>query len=137
VPKSDRAVRICGDCKVTNPLLQVDQYPLPRPRDLFTCLTGGKVFSKLDLTAAYQQMLLDETSSRLVTIKTTKGLFRYTRLPFGVALAPAVFQKNMETILQGMPHVICYLDDIFVTGCTEAEHANNLEEILSRHMGSA
>ena len=83
------------------------------------------MFSKLDLTAAYQQMLLDETSSRLVTIKTTKGLFRYTRLPFGVALAPAVFQKNMETILQGMPHVICYLDDIFVTGCTEAEHANN------------
>ena len=38
----------------------------------------------------------------------------------------------METILQGMPHVICYLDDILITGCTEAEHANNLEEVLSR-----
>ena len=133
VPKSDGAVRICGDYKVTiNPSLRVDQYPLPRPSDLFTCLTGGKLFTKLDLTAAYQQMLLDEPSSRLVTINTTKGLFRYTRLPFGVASAPAVFQKTMETILQGMPHVICYLDDILVTGCTEAEHASNLEEVLSR-----
>ena len=133
VPKSDGAVRICGDYKVTiNPSLQVDQYPLPRPSDLFTCLTGGKLFTKLDLTAAYQQMLLDEPSSRLVTINTTKGLFRYSRLPFGVASAPAVFQKTMETILQGMPHVICYLDDILITGCTEAEHANNLEEVLSR-----
>ena len=90
VPNSDGVVRICGDHKVTiNPSLQVDQYPLPRPSDLFTCLTGGN-----DLTAAYQQMLLDEPSSRLVTINTTKGLCRYTRLPFGVASAPADFQKN-------------------------------------------
>ena len=87
--------------------------------------TGGKVFTKLDLTAAYQQMLLDESSSNLVTINTTKGLFRYIRLPFGVASAPAVFQKTMETTLQGMPRVICYLDDILVTGRTEAEHAKN------------
>ena len=31
-----------------------------------------------------------------------------------------------------MLHVICYLDDILITGCTEAEHANNLKEVLSR-----
>ena len=133
MPKSDGAVRICGDYKVMiNSLLQVDQYPLPRPSDLFTCLTGEKLFTKLDLMAAYQQMLLDEPSSKLVTINTTKGLFQYTRLPFGVSSAPAVFQKTMETILQGMPQVICYLDDILITGCTEAEHASILEEVLSR-----
>ena len=133
VPKSDGSIRICGDYKVTiNPSLQVDQYPLPRPNDLFTCLTGGKLFTKLDLKAAYQQMLLDESSSEMVTINTTKGLFRYTRLPFGVASAPAVFQKTMDTILQGMQHVICYLDDILITGSTESEHNNNLEEVLRR-----
>ena len=93
VLKSDGAVHICGDYKVTiNPSLQVDKYPLPRPNDLFTCLTGGKVFTKLDLTAVYQQMLLDEQSSKLVTIK---GLFRYNRLLLGVASAPAEFQKTM------------------------------------------
>ena len=133
VPKSDGSIRICGDYKVTiNPSLLVHQYPLPRPNDLFTCLTGGKLFTKLDLTAAYQQMLLDEYSSKLVTINTTKGLFRYTRLPFGVASAPAVFQKTMDAILQGMPHVICYLDDILVTGSTEKEHNDNLDEVLCR-----
>ena len=61
-PKSDGTIHICGDYKVTiNPSLLVDQYPLPRPNDLFACLTGGKLFTKLDLTAAYQQMLLDES----------------------------------------------------------------------------
>ena len=107
VPKSDGAIRICGDYKVTiNPSLQVDKYHLPRPNELFTCLTGGKVFTKLDLIAAYQQIILDEPSSKLVNINTTKGLFTYTQLPFGVASAPAMFQKTMETILQDMPRAM-------------------------------
>ena len=53
VPKQDGSIRVCGDFTVTiNPGLNVDQYPLPKPSDLMTCLTGGKLFTKLDLTAA-------------------------------------------------------------------------------------
>ena len=55
IPGSDGSIRICGDYKVTiNPSLQVDWHPLSRPNDLFTSLMGGKVSTKLDLTAAYQ-----------------------------------------------------------------------------------
>ena len=133
VLKKDGTLRICGDYKVTlNGALQVDQYPLPRPSDLFTCLTGGTKFTKLDLSAAYQQLSLDTESQKLVTINTHKGLFQFTRLPFGIASAPAVFQRTMDTILQGIPQVICYIDDILVTGKAEAEHLSNLEEVLKR-----
>ena len=38
----------------------------------------------------------------------------------------------MNSILQGLPHVICYLDDILVNGVTEKEHLQNLEEVLHR-----
>ena len=79
-----------------------------------TCLTAGCLFSKLDLSAAYQQMVLDEKSWPYVTINTQKGLYKYLSLPFGVSPAPAVFQKAMDAILQGLPQVICYLDDILV-----------------------
>lgn len=114
VPKRDGSIRVCGDFKVIiNPFLCVDQYPLPKPNELMTCLTGGQLSTKLDLTTAYQQMLLDEESSELVVINTHQGLYCYTRLPFGVASAPAVFQRAMDSILQGMSHVICFLDDIF------------------------
>ena len=103
VPKRDGQVRICGNYKVTiNPVLDVDQYPLPRPEDLFATLAGGRYFSTLDLSHAYNQIVLDDDAQEFLTINTHRGLFRYTRLPFGVASAPSVFQKTMDTILQGM-----------------------------------
>ena len=100
VPKSDGSVRLCGDySKTINPVLETDQYPLPRPEDLMSCLTGGCKFSKLDLSSAYQQMIFDEDSCPYVTVSTQKGLYRYLYLPFRVASVPAVFQKAMDTLL--------------------------------------
>ena len=132
VHKRDGKLRLCRDYKVTvNPALEVEQYLLPNPDDLFATLAGGKCFTKIDLTHAYQQMPLDKQSRELVTVNTYKGLYRYTRLPFGVASAPAIFQKTMDTVLQGLPKVICYLDDILVTGSTE-EHLSNIEKVLQR-----
>ena len=133
VPKKDGNVRICGDYKVTvNPNLHVDQYPLPRPEDLFATLANGKSFSKLDLSQAYQQMMLSEESTKYLTINTHQGLYQYLRLPFGVASAPAMFQKAMDMLLQGIPGVLCYIDDILVTAPTEDEHMERLEEVLKR-----
>ncbi len=78
-------MRICGDYKVTvNPELNVDQYPLPRPEDLFAVLAGGKHFTTLDLSQAYNQLKLEESSKPYLTINTHRGLYRYNRLPFGV-----------------------------------------------------
>ena len=110
--------------------IEIDQYPLPLPVDLMAALTGGYKFSKLDLSAAYQQMILDEDSHLYVVINTQKGLFKCLRLPFGVASAP--FQQAMDTILQGLSHVIFYLDDILITSATHEEHSMNLAEVLSR-----
>ena len=133
VPKRDGQVRVCGDYKVTvNPMLDVDQYPLPRPEDLFASLAGGKYFSTLDLSHAYNQLVLDNDSRKYLTINTHRGLYQYHRLPFGVASAPSIFQKAMDTILQGMEGVICYLDDILVSGKTEEEHLTNLGKVLQR-----
>ena len=51
-----------------------------------------------------------------MTINTHKGLYRVNRLPYGVASAPAIFQKLMDQVLQGIDGVIYYLDDILITG---------------------
>ena len=67
-----------------------------------------------------------------VTINTHKGLYSYTCLPFGVASAPVVFQKTMDTMEQGIAGVICYIDDILITAATDAEHLKTLAQVLQR-----
>ena len=95
-------------------------------------LSGGKTFTKLDLQNAYKHLLLEEKSQELVTINTHRGLFQYTRLHFRIASALAIFQRTMETVLQGLPGVCVYLDDILVTGASEKEHLEHLKLVLQR-----
>ena len=134
VLKSDKtAVRICGDFKVTiNQASKLESYPIPKSEDLFASLAGGQTFSKIDLRQAYQQIQLSEESKKVAVINTQRGLFRYNRLPFGVSSAPAIFQRTMESLLQGIPHTVVYLDDILVTGPMQEEHLTALEKVLSR-----
>ena len=134
VMKSDgKSIRICRDFKQTvNPVAKMDCYPIPKVEDLFATLAGGKQFTKLDLSQAYQQVPLDEASKEYVTINTQKGLFRYTRLPFGISVAPGIFKRVMEGLMLGIPRVIVYLDDILISGSTQKEHLQPLEEVLSR-----
>jgi len=133
VLKPNGTVRLCGDYKVTvNMVAKADIYPLPRVEDLFNKVAGGKTFTKLDLTNAYQQLPLAEESKDLTTINTPKGLFRYTRLPFGVSAAPAIFQRTMDCLLQDIPQVAVFQDDILVTGDSDESHISHLREVLRR-----
>ncbi|KAM7312980.1 uncharacterized protein ISCGN_002903 [Ixodes scapularis] len=73
-----------------------------------------------------------ETSSKYLTLNTHKGLFAVNRLPFGVSSAPAIFQRIMDTMLEDLKGVSCYLDDVLITGRTPEEHLANLEAVLKR-----
>ena len=59
------------------------------------------------------QMKLDDHSKQYVTIKPQQDLYCYICLPFGIVSVPAIFQCAMDEILQGISHVLCYLDDIW------------------------
>ena len=61
--KSDGTVRICGDYKlIVNKVSKLDGYSIPNLDDLYTKLVGGQTFTELDLSHAYEQMLVDENS---------------------------------------------------------------------------
>ena len=127
VKKANGKVRLCADFSTgLNDALDIHQYPLPAPEDLFTKLNGGTCFAKLDLVDAYLQIEVDEDSKNLLTINTHKGLFQFCRLPFGVKSAPAIFQQTMDTMLTGLPGVSAYIDDIIITGTTPEELLHHL-----------
>ena len=130
VPKSDGSVHICGDYKISaNKAMICDIHPIPTSEDLFAMMAGGMSFTKLDLSHAYLQLQLADSAREYLVINTHKGLFEYTRMPFGIKSAPAIFQRTMDNLLQGLDHVGVYIDDILITGKSEEQHLN---EVLSR-----
>ena len=58
------------------------------------------------------------------------GLFRPTRLAYGVHSATGIFQRQMEKKFKGIPSVVIRIDDILVTGINDTEHLKNLRRVL-------
>ena len=135
VPKKNGTIRLCGNYKTTvNPQLKTVSPPNINIDDILADLAGGVKFSKLDLANAYNQMEVSEESREYLTIATHNGLFRQNRLVFGITTAPAIWQNAIEKVLQGLPSVNVYLDDILVSGRTESEsdHLSNLGRVFER-----
>ena len=83
--KADQSVRICVDYKVTiNPVTKLDNYPIPKTKDVYATLEGAESYTKLNLSQAHQQVLLDEKSGKLTTIYPHEGLFINNRLCYGM-----------------------------------------------------
>ena len=74
--------------------------------------------------------MFEEESRQYLTINTRRGLYQFTRLPFGVTSAPALFQKTMDLVLTGISGVVCYIDNIIITEVNDAEHLQNLNKVL-------
>ncbi|XP_017467286.1 PREDICTED: uncharacterized protein K02A2.6-like [Rhagoletis zephyria] len=130
--KSNGELRLCGDYKSTiNKFLADVKYPLPRIEEIFATLKG-ELFTKLDLSNAYNQLIIEEGSQLLCAWSTHLGVFKVTRLPFGVKPAAAIFQRSIENLLRGIPNVINYLDDIIIGGPNVQAHLEALEAVLSK-----
>ena len=92
-------VRICGDYTAVNKVIQNQTYLSPSIETAFSKMANKVVFCKLDLSDAYYQIPLSETSKDITTINNQFGRFRLDRLPYGIKISPAVFQREMEKLV--------------------------------------
>jgi hypothetical protein len=110
-------------------------WPLPRIDVVLASLAGNRYFAVLDLTAGYHQMPLDEESALLTAFITSFGMFCADRVPFGIQVAPAYFQKAMvQEVLVGLVYQTCnvYIDDVIVFAKSPEELVSRLREVFER-----
>mmetsp|Transcript_606 Transcript_606/g.751 ORF Transcript_606/g.751 Transcript_606/m.751 type:complete len:133 (-) Transcript_606:2588-2986(-) len=107
---------MCVDYRVLNKNTIKDRYPFPRIEELFDCLKGAKVFSKLDLASGYHQIEVDSKDWEKTAFTTPFGLFEFKVMPFGLCNAPATFMRAMNNLLSPFidKWLVVYLDDLLV-----------------------
>ncbi|KAL1228137.1 Uncharacterized protein TPS_09558 [Trichinella pseudospiralis] len=129
--KSDGTVRSCGDYKCTiNKALRKHAYSIPAVSQLLASLSGGKVYAKLDLAQAYQQLTVDDATADAQTVITHRGEFRVKYFQFGISTAPGISQNNIDKTVSGIQRVLSYFNDILIAPSDEKELAGRLETVL-------
>lgn len=121
VPKQNGDVRLCVNLIGLNKNLEYQPHPLPRLENLKKYIEGCKIFSHIDLKQAYYQLRLAEESKPLTAFYTPLGVAQFNRMPFGLAQAPAEFQRLMDQLFRPI-EAFSFLDDILVAGKTVEEH---------------
>ena len=134
VRKKSGDIRLCVDYRELNKRTAKDAYPLPRPDDVQDQLTGSTVFSALDLQNGYWQLPVSPADQPKTAFSPGPGLglFQFRRMPFGLAGAPASFQRLMDKVCRGLPFVTVYLDDVLIHSSTGEEHEAHLHLVFQR-----
>jgi hypothetical protein len=135
VAKKDGGVRIVQDFRALNAKSVTDKYSM---KDINECIgeigrAGSTLFSTLDLTSGFWQMVL-HPKSRPYTAFTVPGLgqFQWVTSPMGLLGCPASFQRLVEAVVKGIRNIIVYIDDLLVHSQNHHEHLEQLDGLFKR-----
>lgn len=132
IEKKDGSLRICLDPKDLNNVLIREHHLIPTLDEIVPKLCNNKYFSVLDLSDGFYNIKLTDESCDLCTFNSPFGCFKFLRLPFGLSVAPEIFQKYSESAFGDIPGVIVYCDDLLICGNTEQEHDDVLNKVFER-----
>ena len=134
VRKKDGSIRLCCDYRTLNSYMVRDSFPLARMEECIDALSGAKFFSTLDLASGYHQVKMAPEDQEKTAFTTPFGLYEWTRMPFGVACAPAHFSRLMQYVMHDhlFQILLVYLDDILVYAGEFDEHLRRLQLVMDR-----
>ena len=131
VPKKDGTVRVCIDYRKLNEVTVADPYYMTTMDEIVERIGASKVMSKLDLAKGFYQVEVDPKSRKKTAFISPFGKFEFTRMPFGLRNAPAIFQRCMEVVLRECYGFSApYIDDIIVFSNSGEEHVEHLRLVL-------
>ena len=132
VKKKDGSNRVCVDFRKLNKITEVDPEPMTTAEDLFRRLSGKKFLSKIDLTKGYWQIPVAPEDVHKTAFVTPDGQYEFTRMPFGMVNSCATLVRGLRKILDGIPGVGSYIDDIVIYSDSWEDHIRTLKELFGR-----
>ena len=109
--------------------------PLPKIDEIYGKLRGSKIYTTFDIRSAYYHMgltLASQAKSAFVVGGPKGGKFEFKVVPFGLAQAPAYFQRMVNEVLRGLDFAFGYLDDILIYSPDEETHLEHIKILFER-----
>ena len=123
--------RLVIDYKPLNHFLKDDKFPLPKIENLFLHLSGAMVFSKFDLKSGFWQLGIAPEDRYKTAFCIPNAQYQWTVMPFGLKVAPSLFQKAMAKIFQNILHsALLYIDDILLFSKDDQAHTLLLSQFF-------
>ena len=123
--KKDGTLHFCMDFRCLNTHMKKDSYPLPQIQEALESKVGLAHFSSMDFKSGFWQIKMAPGLQQYTAFTVGNlGFYEFTRMPFGLCNAPAMFQHLMQNTLGelNLTYCVIYLDDVIVFGRTEEEH---------------
>ncbi|KAH9780711.1 hypothetical protein KPL71_008183 [Citrus sinensis] len=115
--------RLVIDYQPLNSFLKDDKFPLPKIQTLFVHLQGARIFSKFDLKAGFWQLGISPVDRHKTAFRIPDAHYQWTVMPFGLKVAPSLFQKAMTKIFSPiLQHALVYIDDILLFSSDHESH---------------
>ena len=131
VIKKDGKVRLCIDFRKLNGVTEPDPYYMCTLEEILEKVGDSRCLSKLDLSKGFYQIGVEPNSVDKTAFISPFGKFSFSRMPFGLRNAPAVFQRTMEEVLRGCYHCSApYIDDILIFSKDGVVHEDHLRMVL-------
>ena len=143
-PEQPPKKRLCVDYRAFNSLIPpvtkahskakgvLTLVPLPKIDEIYARLRGSTIYSALDMTSGYHHMELSEEAKPKSAFVTTIDKYEFNRCPFGLAQAPAYFQRLVNKVLVGLPFTFGYLDDVLIYSPNMKTHLKHLRQVFQR-----
>ena len=120
------------DYHALNKVTRKFTWLMPKVEDIFSKLNGVKYFSTLDLLAGYHHIPLDESSMPKMAFNSPFRKYKYVKVPFGLAQAPAYIQELITGILKDFNFAIACLNDIIIFSRTAEEHLLHTKQVFEK-----
>ncbi|KAI0992902.1 hypothetical protein K3495_g15282 [Podosphaera aphanis] len=133
--KPSGGLRFCVDYRGLNAITVPDRYPLPLFKETLRQLSKAKYFTKLDVKSAFHRVRIREGDEWMTAFRCRLGLFEWLVTPFGLANAPATFQRYINENLREHLDIdaTAYVDDVLAyTDGSEEGHWKTVRSILAK-----